>query len=135
VDNTIAGVRYAESRYGSLANVPGIKSMSNGGGYKGYAVGSTNIDVDQTARVHKGEMILPAFQAEAIRNVLAGNNAMSSVSGLHTSGGKATLHFNSGSVVIQVQGVMDQQTARDAAQQFITAIAEDDRINLIAAGI
>jgi SLT domain-containing protein/cell wall-associated NlpC family hydrolase len=134
VDNTIAGVRYAESRYGSLANVPGIKSMSNGGGYKGYAVGSTNIDVDQTARVHKGEMILPAFQAEAIRNVLAGNNAMSSVSGLHTSGGKATLHFNSGSVVIQVQGVMDQQTARDAAQQFITAIAEDDRINLIAAG-
>jgi hypothetical protein len=29
---------------------------------------------------------------------------------------------------------MDQQTARDAAQQFITAIAEDDRINLIAAG-
>ncbi|MFE9525236.1 NlpC/P60 family protein [Streptomyces sp. NPDC006631] len=134
VDNIIAGVRYADSRYGSLANVPGIKSMSNGGGYKGYAVGSTNVDVDQNARIHKGEMIIPAFQAEAIRNVLAGNNAMSSVSGLHTKGAAATLQFNAGAITVKVQGAMDAQAARDAAQQFMTAIAEDDRINLIAAG-
>jgi SLT domain-containing protein/cell wall-associated NlpC family hydrolase len=134
VDNIIAGVRYADSRYGSLANVPGIKSMNNGGGYKGYAVGSTNVDVDQTARIHKGEMIIPAFQAEAIRSVLAGNNAMSSVSGLHTKGGAATLHFNAGAITVKVQGSMDSQSARDAAQQIMTAIAEDNRINLIAAG-
>lgn len=135
VDNTIAGVRYAESRYGSLANVPGIKSMANGGGYKGYAVGSANIDVDQTARVHKGEMIIPAYQAEAMRNALAGNTPLTGgVSGLHTKASAPTLNFNTGSVVVQVQGVMDQQTARDAAQQFMKALAEDDRINLIAAG-
>ncbi|MFF1701331.1 NlpC/P60 family protein [Streptomyces sp. NPDC058252] len=135
VDNTIAGVRYAESRYGSLANVPGIKSMANGGSYKGYAVGSANIDVDQTARVHKGEMIIPAFQAEAVRNALAGNTPLTSgVGGLHTKASAPTLNFNSGSVVVQVQGVMDQQTARDAAQQFMNALAEDNRINLIAAG-
>jgi SLT domain-containing protein len=73
VDNIIAGVRYAESRYHSLDNVPGIKAMANGGAYKGYAVGSTNIDVDQTARVHKGEMIIPAYQAEAVRAALSGN--------------------------------------------------------------
>lgn len=36
VDNAIAGIRYAIARYGSLANVPGIKSMSKGGGYVGY---------------------------------------------------------------------------------------------------
>jgi SLT domain-containing protein/cell wall-associated NlpC family hydrolase len=133
VDNIIAGVRYAESRYHSLDNVPGIKSMNNGGGYKGYAVGSTNIDVDQTARIHKGEMIIPAAQAEAVRQALASNTPLSG--GLNTSAAKAAqLNFNSGSVVIQVQGVMDQQAARDAAQQFINALAEDSRINLIAAG-
>ena len=135
VDNIIAGVRYAESRYGSLANVPGIKSLANGGSYKGYAVGSTNIDVDQTARVHKGEMIIPAYQAEALRQALAGNTPMAGgVGGLHTSGGKATLQFNSGAITIQVQGVMDQQSARDAAQQLMNALAEDSRINLIATG-
>jgi SLT domain-containing protein len=135
VDNIIAGTRYALSRYGSLSNVPGIKSMHNGGGYKGYAVGSANIDVDQTARVHKGEMIIPAYQAEAVRNALAGNTPLSGgVGGLHTKGGAATLHFNAGAITVKVQGVMDSQAARDAAQQVITAIAEDNRINLIAAG-
>jgi cell wall-associated NlpC family hydrolase/SLT domain-containing protein len=135
VDNIIAGVRYAESRYKTLDNVPGIKAMANGGAYKGYAVGSANIDVDQTARVHKGEMIIPAFQAEAVRNALSGNTPLANgLGGLHTKGGAATLHFNAGAITVKVQGSMDSQSARDAAQQIMTAIAEDNRINLIAAG-
>lgn len=36
VDNIIAGVRYALSRYGSIQNVPGVKSVGNGGQYVGY---------------------------------------------------------------------------------------------------
>jgi Transglycosylase SLT domain len=36
VDNIIAGVRYALSRYGSIQNVPGVKSVNNGGPYVGY---------------------------------------------------------------------------------------------------
>lgn len=36
VDNAAAAIRYAISRYGSLENVPGIKSMSKGGKYVGY---------------------------------------------------------------------------------------------------
>jgi SLT domain-containing protein len=36
VDNIVAGVRYAISRYGSLSNVPGIKAIANGGSYVGY---------------------------------------------------------------------------------------------------
>jgi cell wall-associated NlpC family hydrolase/SLT domain-containing protein len=134
VDNIIAGVRYEEGRYHSLDNAPGIKSMANGGKYKGYAVGSTNIDVDQMARVHAGEMIIPAYQADAIRKVLTGNNPMSAVGGLNTKGATPTLNFHSGAITVQVQGVMDQRAARDAAQQFMQAIAEDNRINLIAAG-
>ena len=36
VDNIIAGVRYAISRYGSVSNVPGVKALRNGGSYVGY---------------------------------------------------------------------------------------------------
>jgi len=36
VDNICAGVNYAMSRYGSLANVPGIKATAGGGSYVGY---------------------------------------------------------------------------------------------------
>lgn len=36
VHNIIAGVRYAIRRYGSLANVPGIRGLRNGTGYVGY---------------------------------------------------------------------------------------------------
>jgi uncharacterized protein YukE len=36
VDNIIAGVRYAVARYGSVSDVPGIASLAEGGGYRGY---------------------------------------------------------------------------------------------------
>lgn len=36
VDNIVAGVRYAISRYGSTSAVPGIVSLSQGGPYVGY---------------------------------------------------------------------------------------------------
>jgi len=36
VDNIIAGVRYAISRYGSIDEVPGIKAVHAGGSYVGY---------------------------------------------------------------------------------------------------
>ncbi|NIH83363.1 hypothetical protein FHX45_000256 [Amycolatopsis granulosa] len=36
VDNIIAGVRYTFDRYGSFAGHPGLKSMSQGSGYRGY---------------------------------------------------------------------------------------------------
>ncbi|MCO7127819.1 phage tail tape measure protein [Sporolactobacillus shoreicorticis] len=39
VANAAASIRYIKSRYGSVFNVPGIKSMASGGGYKGYASG------------------------------------------------------------------------------------------------
>lgn len=40
VDNAIAAIRYMISRYGSVANVPGIKSLMSGGPYVGYATGT-----------------------------------------------------------------------------------------------
>lgn len=37
--NTVAAIRYIKSRYGSVFNTPGMKSMAKGGAYKGYATG------------------------------------------------------------------------------------------------
>jgi len=34
--NMLAGIRYANKRYGNLLNVPGLRSMNAGGPYKGY---------------------------------------------------------------------------------------------------
>ena len=59
VDNTISAIRYMIKRYGSISNVPGIKSMANGGAYKGYAVGSRYVPKDIITKVHEGEMITP----------------------------------------------------------------------------
>ncbi|MBI4533606.1 MAG: transglycosylase SLT domain-containing protein [Candidatus Melainabacteria bacterium] len=36
LDNMIAGIRYAVSRYGSLQNVPGVKAIAGGLAYRGY---------------------------------------------------------------------------------------------------
>ena len=36
VDNIVAGVRYAISRYGSVDNVPGVRAVRNGRAYVGY---------------------------------------------------------------------------------------------------
>ncbi|MFL2133005.1 transglycosylase SLT domain-containing protein [Desemzia sp. FAM 23990] len=39
IDNVLASINYIKSRYGDVFNVPGIKSMSRGGAYVGYAKG------------------------------------------------------------------------------------------------
>lgn len=39
VANIAAGIRYIESRYGDISNVPGLVSMAQGGGYVGYSTG------------------------------------------------------------------------------------------------
>ncbi|WP_340373301.1 peptidoglycan DD-metalloendopeptidase family protein [Peribacillus sp. FSL E2-0218] len=39
VHNAVAAIRYIKSRYKTVFNTPGIKSMMNGGSYKGYATG------------------------------------------------------------------------------------------------
>jgi SLT domain-containing protein len=39
--NAAAAIRYIEATYGSVFNVPGIRSMANGGGYVGYSGGTS----------------------------------------------------------------------------------------------
>ncbi|WP_246483159.1 peptidoglycan DD-metalloendopeptidase family protein [Alkalicoccobacillus gibsonii] len=61
VHNTAAAIRYIQSRYGDISNVPGIRSMRNGGAYRGYANGGL-ITNEQIARIGEGgrrEWIIP----------------------------------------------------------------------------
>jgi len=52
VHNAAAAIRYINARYGSVFNVPGIKSMASGGGYRGYWRGTTGtLNQDETAWV------------------------------------------------------------------------------------
>ena len=39
VDNAASAIRYIERRYGNVWNVPGVRSVMNGGSYVGYALG------------------------------------------------------------------------------------------------
>ncbi|MEY8001210.1 transglycosylase SLT domain-containing protein [Clostridium sp. Mt-5] len=42
IDNAVSAIRYMISQYGSIENVPGIRSQMNGGGYVGYATGTNS---------------------------------------------------------------------------------------------
>lgn len=132
VDNILAATRYALSRYGSMDNVPGIKSLNNGGAYKGYDVGSTNIDVDQIAKVHKGEMVLDAGNAEKVRAALAGNTPTKGLLG--GSGGKVVLQFNDGAIRLHASGPMNDSAATDFAKQFVGILANTHELATIANG-
>ncbi|WP_035175786.1 transglycosylase SLT domain-containing protein, partial [Bacillus atrophaeus] len=61
IHNAAAAIGYIKSRYGSIDNVPGIKSLRRGGPYVGYANGGL-ITKEQIARVGEGnkrEWIIP----------------------------------------------------------------------------
>jgi len=104
-----------------------------GGAQKGYASGSTNIDVDQDARVHKGEMIVPTQQAEAIRQALAGNNPMSAVTGL---GGKGVMiTFEKESIKIILGTGATTAVGTQVGRQIVDTIVNDKRLADIAKGV
>lgn len=42
IDNAVSAIRYMISQYGSIENVPGIRSQLGGGGYVGYATGTNS---------------------------------------------------------------------------------------------
>ncbi|WP_419882793.1 transglycosylase SLT domain-containing protein [Peribacillus sp. B-H-3] len=61
VDNAIASIRYMKSRYGSVFNTPGMRSMAKGGGYKGYATGGVATKPQWATLAENGwkEFIIP----------------------------------------------------------------------------
>ncbi len=71
--NIVASMRYALDRYGSLPAAYNRKG--------GYAQGVWDLPRDQVAQIHRGEMIVPARQAEAFRETMRRESGVSSGSG------------------------------------------------------
>lgn len=119
------GLAYIKERYGSPAKA---WSFWNSHNPHWYAEGAWSLDQDTTARVHKGEMILPAKQAESVRNAIV--NTMTT--GTSTGGGGIT--FAQGAIVVQPSGPMTQQEARMTGKMIVDAITEDKRIKEMQKG-
>ncbi|WP_367294281.1 transglycosylase SLT domain-containing protein [Bacillus pumilus] len=73
IHNAVAAINYIKGRYGSVYNTPGLRSIRNGGPYKGYANGGL-ITQEQIARVGEGnkrEWIIPEERGIRGRYLLA----------------------------------------------------------------
>lgn len=117
---------YIKGRYGDPSNAWSFHQKNNW-----YAAGAWNIDQDQAAQVHKGEMILPAKQAETVRNAI--NNAIATSSG-RPVGSSSSITF--GNIYVQLpQGYSGtQQEASSMAKTIVAAVEDNLRLKNLQAG-
>jgi cell wall-associated NlpC family hydrolase/SLT domain-containing protein len=133
-----ASANYIESRYRDISRV---QQADPNRPPKGYAVGAWEIPEDHIAQVHKGEMIIEKPKADTIRQALMRDvvNMRDAASGAKPSsgGGKGsvTLNFHPGSVQLTISGAMTENSARRAADSFAKALAENERLKALAAGL
>lgn len=120
------GLKYIKGRYGTPEKAWNFWNRQNP---HWYADGAWSLDQDTTARVHKGEMILPAKQAESVRNAIT--NTLTT--GTSTSGGGG-IKFEAGSIVVNPAPGMTMQDARVTAKQIVDAVMEDNRIKELQIG-
>lgn len=97
-----------------------------------YDVGAWNIDKDQNAVVHQGEMIIPAKQAETIRQVLLNNSFNPNNNKAYSPGSG----FQIGQIVVQMpQGYTGtQQEAQSTGKMIVDTIFNDSRIRNLQIG-
>lgn len=121
------GLKYIKGRYGN----PGKAwSFWNSKNPHWYDEGAWELKDDATARVHKGEMILPAKQAENVRNAIT--NTLTT--GTSTSGGGGGIRFEAGSIVVNPTPGMTSQEARMSGKMIVDAVLEDVRIKELQKG-
>lgn len=94
--------------------------------------GALNIKGDQVAEIHDGEMLLDSKLGRSVRSSILADIPNHTNAGAKTS---PTLNFSSGSVVINVSGGATQSAMQTAGKQFVDAVAADNRIQTIGAGL
>ena len=99
-----------------------------GGNNKSYDVGSTNIDVDQTARVHKGEMILDPVTSDELRKALSTNTPTSVFGGK----GRGGIHIDK--IEISTAQPFTASAATDLAKQFLAIVEQNEQMQLLREG-
>lgn len=121
---------YIKDRYGTPDN-----AWSHWQRNKSYAVGAWDIGQDQTANIHKGEMIIPAQQAETIRQVLLNNSFnpnLRKAAGIN-GGNQNNIDINV-SVNMPNGYTGTPAEAQTTGKLIVKAIAEDTRIKNLQIG-
>jgi hypothetical protein len=119
-------MQYIKGRYGDPD-----KAWSYWQKHNSYASGAYNIGQDQTAQIHKGEMILPAKQAETVRSAIA--NAIGS-STTATKGSTGGIHFGDINVTLPSGYSGSRQDTQNIGKIISTTIAEELRIKNLKIG-
>ncbi|WP_025727707.1 transglycosylase SLT domain-containing protein [Heyndrickxia ginsengihumi] len=137
IHNAVAAIRYMVARYKSIGNVPGIKNMSSGKGYVGYATGGIAKKPQWATLAENGwkEFIIPT-QPSMRKNALSllaqanaelgydSNQSNSSVNSTYnpttstTSGGKSVVINYDPHVEINVDGNVDDGTKQSLKKEF-----------------
>jgi SLT domain-containing protein len=135
VANITAGINYVNARYKNKGTWNEIARRNSKG--IGYASGSWQIPRDQYALIHQGEMVIPRIQAEALRKAQQGDGQGPWPKATAKTGaaGGVTLNFNPGAIVIQGGGAMDSTGAVTFGKRIVDAIAADQRLQKLGAGL
>lgn len=100
-----------------------------------YAAGAWNIDKDQPATVHKGEMIIPAQQAETIRQTLVNNTFnpnLQRATGMGTGG--ASISFGDINVNLPSTYSGTAQEAQQIGKTIVEAMDQQLRLKNLQIG-
>lgn len=116
---------YVQGRYGDPNKAWAFHQKHNW-----YASGAWSIDQDQAAQVHKGEMILPAKQAETVRSAITNAITNKSSSG-PSSGSIGAIHVH---VNLPTGYSGTQQEAYTTGKMIVDAITNDARVKQLQRG-
>ena len=118
---------YIADRYGNPDKAWSFHQKNNW-----YANGAWSIDKDQTATVHQGEMIIPAKQAETIRQTLLNNTFNPNLQKSPNSGGG--LYIGTINVRMPDSYSGSQSDAQATGKAIADAIAQNVRIQNLQIG-
>lgn len=123
---SVDGMEYIKGRYGSPS-----KAWSFHKSHNWYAMGEWDIRDDKDARVHKGEMIVPAKVADGVRTALAAPGMQGENRGKTTP----SIVFQSGAINVSFGGdSIGPQEARVGSKMIVDAMMEDSRMKALAVG-
>lgn len=120
---------YIKSRYGSPNAAWSFHQKNNW-----YAAGAWNIDKDQDARIHKGEMIIPAQQAETIRQTLLNNTFNPNLQKATGSGNSHSISFGDININLPSTYSGTAQEAQDMGKTIVEAMEHQLRIKNLQIG-
>lgn len=124
--NIYAALNYAVHRYGSIDNA------FHG---HGYAKGAWDIAKDEIAQVHKNEMIIPAKEADQIRQILVNGNPYKAMGNQAKASGHQ-ITFGPNSISIRVTSTGNPTSDGNAiGKAFLDTLQQNVRLDNLQAGV